>query len=117
LVIGKCDSQRTKRRSFWLQSGIAKKELDNQWKTDTMNLTIQNNKDTTEEIIGYYNNDPKFPHIIRKTVETSGPTEVTRDLIDAERQKWEYSKTQLGNSFGSTLNAVTSGISLLRLIP
>lgn len=116
-VIGKCDSQKTKRRSFWLQSGVEKKELDNQWKIDTMNSTIQHNKNITEEVVGYYNNDPKFPHIIKTTNETHGPTEATRSLIDADRQKWEYNKTTLGNGFNSALGAVTSGISLLKLIP
>lgn len=116
-VVGKCDSQRTKRRSFWLQSGVEKKELDNQWKIDTMNSTLQHNKNVVEEVVGYYNNDPNFPHVVKTTNETLGPTEATRSLIDADRQKWEYNKTTLGNGFSSALGAVTSGISLLKLIP
>lgn len=116
LVLGKCDSERTKRRSFWLQSGIEKKELDNQWKTDTMKLTTQNVTETNEEVIGYFNGDPKYPHIVRKTVQTIGPTEATRALIEADRQKWEYNRTTIGNNVNSLLNATTGLVSFVRAV-
>lgn len=89
LVLPKCAAQSTIKRSFWLQSGIRKKQLDNEYKENE--ILSSREESTTTEIVGYdYDGRP-----LTKTVVSSKPTQYTEDVYRMREAQWERSSDKI----------------------